>query len=117
MPAAALCRGKGKGSGSPGFAKPGADQRLNPPALLAAMDAPQTLGVVRDFSALIEEEAPLLTVLQFSTSSLGFRVPNPLLFGGFSPCVRLFRGRWDTYPTLEKKTAHRGDNGFYCFSQ
>ena len=57
---------------SPGFAKPGADQRLDPPALLTAMDAPQAFGVVGDFSALIAEEAPLLTVLQFSTSSLGF---------------------------------------------
>ena len=63
---------KGKNCGSPGFAKPGADQCLDPPALLAAMDAPQVLGVVGDFSSWGAEEAPLLTVLQFSTSSLGF---------------------------------------------
>ena len=29
----------------------------------------------------------------------------------FSPCVRFSRGGWDTYPTPEKKAAHRGDSG------
>lgn len=44
-----------------------------------------------------------------------FRAVSPLFFGGFSPCVRLFRGGWDTYPTPVRKAAHRGDSGFYFF--
>jgi len=48
---------------------------------------------------------------------LFFGVPNPLFFGGFSPCAGVSEVGWDIYPTPEKKTAHRGNSGFYCFSQ
>ena len=58
-----------------------------------------------------------LPYCKFQPPVFVFGVPNPLFFGGFSPCVRLFRGGWDTYPTPEEKAAHRGDSGFYCFSQ
>jgi len=117
IPAAALCRGKGKVSGSPGFAKPGADQRLDPPALLAVTAAPLAFGMIGDFPLRIAEEIPIPVSIQILTSSHVFQGGLPLFFGGFSPCVRLFRGGWDTYPTPERKAAHRGDSGFYCFSQ
>ena len=72
MPAAALCRGKGKGSGSPGFAKPWADQNLDPPALLTAMDTPLAFGMIGDFPLRIAEEIPIPVFFQMFTSSLVF---------------------------------------------
>ena len=63
---------KGKVSGSPGFAKPGADQCLDPPALLTAMDAPLAFGMVGDFSLHIAEEIPIPVSFQILTSSLVF---------------------------------------------
>ena len=58
-----------------------------------------------------------LPYCKFQPPVLFFRAVYPLFFGGFSPCVRLSRGRWDTYPTPERKAAHRGDSGFCCFLQ
>ncbi len=94
---------------SPDFTKPGTDQGLDPPALLAAMDAPQALGVVRDFSALIAEEAPLLTVLQFSTSSLGFWGAEPPVFRRFFALCPAFQRRvgYLPYPREESGTQGR----------
>ena len=91
--------------GLPGFAKPWADQCLNPPALLTAMDAPQAFGVVGDFSALVVEKVPLLSVLQFPTSSLSFWGAEPPVFRQFfAPCA-VFRGRVGCLPYP------RGENG------
>ena len=100
---------------SPNLAKPRADQRLDPPALLAVAAAPLAFGMIGDFPLRIAKEIPIPVSIKFSPPVLFFRAVYPLFFGGFSPCVRLFRGGWDTYPTPEEKAAHRGDSGFYCF--
>ena len=63
---------KGKVSDSPGFAKPGADQHLDPPALLAATDAPLAFGMVGNFSLRIAEEIQIPVSFQILTSSLVF---------------------------------------------
>jgi hypothetical protein len=57
---------------STGFAKPGTKQEFDPPALLAAMAAPQAFRMIGDLSVGCAEEAPFLAVLQFLTSSLEF---------------------------------------------
>ena len=72
IPAAALCRRKGKISGSPGFPKPGADQCLDPPALLAVTAAPLAFGMIGDFPLRIAEEIPIPVSIQILTSSLVF---------------------------------------------
>ena len=66
---------------SPGFAKPGADQCLDPPALLAVAAAPLAFGMVGDFSLRIAEEIPIPAFFQKFTSSLVFK-------GGLSPVFR-----------------------------
>jgi len=81
------------------------------------MDAPLAFGMIGYFSLRIAEEIPIPVSIQILTPSLVFQGGLPPVFGGFSPCVRLFRGGWDTYPTPKEKAAHRGDSGFYCFSQ
>ena len=63
---------KGKISGSPGFAKPWADQRLDPPALLTATDAPLAFGMIGDFPLRIAKEIPIPVSIQILTSSLVF---------------------------------------------
>ena len=75
------------------------------------------LGWKAIFPCALRKKSQSLFPFKFSPPVLFFRAVYPLLFGGFSPCVRLFRGGWDTYPTPEEKTAHRGDSGFCCFSQ
>lgn len=80
IPATALCRRKGKGSRSPGFAKPGADQCLDPPALLAAMDAPLAFGMIGDFPLRIAEEIPIPVFFQMFTPSLVFQGGLPPVF-------------------------------------
>lgn len=61
------------------FAKPGANQGLDPPALFTAMDTPQAFGVVGDLSADCAKETPLLFVLHFSYL-------QPLILGCRTPC-------------------------------
>ena len=81
------------------------------------MDTPQTFGVVGDLSVWRAEEAPLLSIMHFFLPPvLVFGVPKPLFFGGFSPCVPFSEVGWDTYPTSEKKGAHKGDSGFFCLA-
>ena len=80
IPAAALCRRKGKGSGSSGFAKPGADRRLDPPALLAVAAAPLALGMIGDFPLRIAEEIPIPVFFQMFTSNLVFQGGLPPVF-------------------------------------
>ena len=72
IPAAALCRRKGKGSGSPGFAKPWADQGFDPPALFAVTATPLAFGMIGDFPLRIAEEIPIPVSIQILTSSLVF---------------------------------------------
>ena len=42
-------------------------------------------------------------------------VDMPPVFGVIFACVPFSEVGWDTYPASEKKAAHRGDSGFYCF--
>ena len=81
------------------------------------MDAPQAFGVVGDFSALIAEEAPLLTVLQLSTSSLGFWGAEPPVFRRIFALCPAFQRRVGYLPYPREKVAHRGDSGVYLFLQ
>ena len=115
LPAAALCRRKGKVSGSPGFTKPGADQGFDPPALLTAMDAPQALGVVGDFSARSAEEAPLLTVLQISTSSLCFWGAEPPVFRRIFALCPVFTRRVGYLPYPREKNGTQGRQRLLLF--
>ena len=100
---------------SPGFTKPGADQCLDPPALLTATDAPQALGVVGDFSARSAEEAPLLTVLQISTSSLCFWGAEPPVFRRIFALCPAFQ-RWVGYlPYPRGKSGTQGRQRLLLF--
>ena len=87
---------KGKVSASPGFAKPWADQRLDPPALLTAMDAPLAFGMVGDFSLRIAEEIPIPVSFQILTSSLVFQ-------GGFPP---VFRRIFALCPAFQRRVGY-----------
>ncbi len=100
---------------SPGFAKLWTDQRLDPPALLTAMDAPQAFRMVGDFSALVSEEAPLLTVLQISTSSLVFWGAEPPVFRRFFALCRLFRGGVGYLPYPRGENGTRGRQRLLLF--
>ena len=115
---------KRKAYGLPGFAKPWADQRLNPPALLAAMDAPLALGMIGDFPLRIAEEMPIPVSIQILTSSLVFRGGLPPIFRQFFALCPAFR-RWVgylPYPREESGTQGRQrrllvfhSSGVYCF--
>ena len=81
------------------------------------MDAPQAFGVVGDFSALIAEEAPLLTVLQFSTSSLVFWGAEPPVFRRIFALWPAFQ-RWVGYlPYPREKSGTQGRQRLLLFSQ
>ena len=43
-------------------------------------------------------------------------VDIPPVFGVFFACVPFSEAGWDTYPTSEKKGAHKGDSGFFCLA-
>ena len=104
---------KRKAYGLPGFVKPWADQCLNPPALLTAMDAPLAFGMIGNFPLGIAEEFPIPVSIQILTSSLVFRGGLPPVFRRIFALCPAFR-RWVGYfPTPEEKAAHRGDSGFY----
>ena len=116
LPAAALCRRKGKISGSPGFAKPGADQRLDPPALFAVTATPLAFGMIGDFSLRIAEEIPIPGFFQMFTSSLVFQGGLPPAFSadfrpvsGFSEAGGIL-----TLPQMKKRHTG-GSSGFYWF--
>ncbi len=80
IPAAAFCRRKGKVSGSPGFAKPGADQGFDPPALFAVTATPLAFEMIGDFPLRIAEEIPIPVSIQILTSSLVFQGGLPPVF-------------------------------------
>ena len=67
--------------GSPGFAKPWADQCLDPPALLAVTAAPLAFGMIGDFSLGIAEEISIPASIQILTSS-------HVIWGGLPPVFR-----------------------------
>ena len=79
------------------------------------MDAPQTLGVVREFSTLIAEEAPLLTVLQFSTSSLSFWGAEPPVFRRIFAQCPAFQRRVGYLPYPREKSGTQGRQRLLLF--
>ena len=108
IPAAALCRRKGKGSGSSGFAKPGADRRLDPPALLAVAAAPLAFGMIGDFPLRIAEEIPLLVSIQILTSSLVFQGGLPPVFRRIFALCPAFQRRVGYLPYPRGKSGTQG---------
>ena len=66
------------------------------------------------FLCALRKKSQSLFPFKFSPPVLFFRAVYPLFFGGFLPCVRFSEVGWDTYPTSEKKRAHRGNSGFSC---
>ena len=124
LPAAALFRRKGKVSGSPGFAKPWADQRLDPPALLAAMDAPLAFGMIGDFPLRIAEEIPNPVSIQILTSSLVFQGGLPPVFRRIFALCPAFQRQVGHLPYRRGKSGTQGrqrlllflhSGGVYCF--
>lgn len=105
LPAAAPCRRKGKVSGSPGFAKLWADQRLDLPALFAVTAAPLAFGMIGDFPLRIAEEIPIPVSIQILTSSLVFQ-------GGLPP---VFRRIFALCPAFQRQVGYlpypRGKSG------
>ena len=108
----------------PGFAKPWADQHLNLPALLAAMDAPLAFGMIGDFSLRIAEEIPIPVSIQILTSSLVFQGGLPPVFRRIFALCPVF-ARWVGYlPYPRGKSGTQGrqrlllifySSGVYCF--
>ena len=114
---------KRKTFGSPGFPKPWADQRLNPPALLAAMDAPLAFGMIGNFSLSIAEEIPIPVSIQFLTSSLVFRGGLPPVFRQIFALCPVFTRRVGYLPYPRKESGTQGrqrlllifhSSGVYC---
>ena len=115
IPAAALCRSKGKVSGSPGFAKPGADQRLDPPALLAAMDTPLAFGMIGDFPLRIAKEIPIPVSIQILTSSLVFQGGLPPVFRRIFAQCPAFQRRVGYLPYPREKSGTQGRQRLLLF--
>ena len=90
---------------SPNLAKPWADQRLDPPALLTAMDAPLTFGMIGNFPLRIAEEIPIPVSIQILTSCLVFQ-------GGLPP---VFRRIFALCPAFQRRVGYlpypRGKGG------
>ena len=109
---------------SPNLAKPWADQRLNPPALLTAMDAPLTFGMIGDFSLRIAEEIPIPVSIQILTSSLVFQGGLPPAFRRIFALCPAFQKRVGYLPYLREKGGTQGrqrlllvfySSGVHCF--
>ena len=79
------------------------------------MDAPLAFGVVGDLSALIAEEAPLLTVLQLSTSSLGFWGAEPPVFRRIFAQCPAFQRRVGYLPYPRGKSGTQGRQRLLLF--
>ena len=108
IPAAALCRRKGKGSGSPGFAKPWADQGFDPPALFAVTATPLAFGMIGDFPLRIAEEIPIPVSIQILTSSLVFQGGLPPVFRRIFALCPAFQRRVGYLPYLRGKSGTQG---------
>ena len=109
---------------SPNLAKPWADQRLDPPALLAVAAAPLAFGMIGDFPLRIAEEIPIPVSIQILTSSLVFQGGLPPVFRRIFALCPAFQ-RWVgylPYPREESGTQGRQwcllilhSGGVYCF--
>lgn len=99
---------KGKISGSPGFAKPGADQCLDPPALLAVTATPLAFGMIGDFPLRIAEEIPIPVSIQILTSSLVFQGGLPPVFRRIFALCPAFQRRVGYLPYPRGKSGTQG---------
>ena len=99
---------KGQTYGSPGFAKPGADQCLDPPALLTAMDAPLAFGMIGDFPLRIAKEIPIPVSIQILTSSLVFQGGLPPVFRRIFALCPVFTRRVGYLPYPREKSGTQG---------
>ena len=106
---------KGKVSGSPGFAKPGADQCLDPPALPTATDAPLAFGMEGDFSLCIAEEIPIPVSFQIVTSSLVFQGGLPPVFRRIFALCPAFQRRVGYLPYPRGKSGTQGRQRLLLF--
>ena len=106
---------KGKNCGSPGFAKSGADQCLDPPALLTATDAPLAFGMVGDFSLHIAEEIPIPVSFQILTSSLVFQGGLPPVFRRIFALCPAFQRRVGYLPYPREKSGTQGRQRLLLF--
>ena len=100
---------------SPGFTKPGADQCLDPPALLTATDAPLAFGMVGDFSLRIAEEIPIPVSFQIVTSSLVFQGGLPPVFQRIFALCPAFQRRVGYLPYPRGKSGTQGRQRLLLF--
>ena len=110
---------------SPNLAKPGADQCLNPPALLTVAAAPLTFGMIGDFPLRIAKEIPIPVFFQLFTSSLVYQGGLPPCFSADFRPVSGFSEAGGILTLPQRKKRHTGatvaftvfhSGGVYCFS-
>ena len=100
---------------SPNLAKPRADQRLDPPALLAVAAAPLAFGMIGDFPLRIAEEIPIPVSIQILTSSLVFWGGLPPFFRRIFALCPVFQ-RWVGYlPYPREKGGTQGRQRLLLF--
>lgn len=93
---------------SPNLAKPGTDQCLDPPALLAAMDAPLAFGMIGDFSLRIAKEIPNPVSIQILTSSLVYQGGLPPVFRRIFALCPAFQRQVGYLPYPREKSGTQG---------
>ena len=86
-----------------------ATEPFDPPALLAGTGAADAFWVVADLAAGLSEKRICIVIDCLHLLRLG--ESNPRILGRFLPGVGFSEAGWDTYPTPEEKTAHRGNSG------
>ena len=94
---------------SPNLAKPWANQRLDPPALLAVTAAPLAFRMIGDFPLRIAKEIPIPVFFQMFTSSLVFQGGLPPVFRRIFALCPAFHWRvgYLLYPREESGTQGR----------
>ena len=103
---------------SPNLAKPGADQCLDPPALLAVTATPLAFGMIGDFPLRIAEEIPIPVFFQMFTSSLVFQGGLPPCFSAVFRPVSGFSEAGGILTLPQRKKRHTGATAaFAVFSQ
>ena len=100
---------------SPNLAKPGADQRLDSPALLTAMDAPLAFGMIGDFPLRIAKEIPIPVSIQILTSSLVFQGGLPPVFRRIFALCPAFQRRVGYLPYPKGKSGTQGQQRLLLF--
>jgi len=109
---------RGKTCGLPGFAKPGADQGFDPPALFAVTATPLAFGMIGDFSLRIAEEIPIPVSIQILTSSLVFGGGLPPVFRRIFALCPAFQRRVGYLPYPREESGTQGATAaFSAFSQ